>query len=112
MVVWNDLDWTKVPLKSGFIDPTKSLPPIPGATPGGQAEKDEQRKDDVAVLWDGNVSAAELAYVMYQAPVMVAIHAAEMLAPASAPVCVTVLAIGIVTANRDPPLWLDSTARP
>ena len=33
----------------------------------------------VHVRWDDDVSAAELAYIMYQAPVMVAIHAAEML---------------------------------
>jgi hypothetical protein len=83
VVVWNDLDWTKVPKQNGFIDPSQGLPPIPSATPPGEAEKEEQRRDDVAVLWNGNVTAAELAYVMYQAPVMVAIHAAEMLAPAS-----------------------------
>jgi hypothetical protein len=82
VVVWNDLDWTKVPKKNGFIDPSQSLPPIPVATPAGQDEKNEQRKDDVAVLWNANVSAAELAYVMYQAPVLVAVHAAEMLGPA------------------------------
>ena len=29
--------------------------------------------------WTADVSAAELAYVMYQAPVLVAVHAAEML---------------------------------
>lgn len=81
VVVWNDLDWARVPKKNGFIDPSVALPALPGSTPAGEAEKEEQRKDDVSVLWNDNVSAAELAYVMYQAPVLVAVHAAEMLPP-------------------------------
>jgi hypothetical protein len=52
---------------------------IPGAVPPGEEEKEPQRKDDVQVSWNAGVSAAELAYIMYQAPVLVAVHAAEML---------------------------------
>jgi hypothetical protein len=47
--------------------------------PPGEEEKEDQRKEDVQVRWGDDVSAAELAYIMYQAPAMVAVHAAEML---------------------------------
>jgi hypothetical protein len=82
-VVYNDLGWDRVPQSGAFIQPVGGNPPaIPNASPAGDAEKEPQRLDDVQVRWDANVSSAELAYILYQAPVMVAIHAAEML-PAS-----------------------------
>lgn len=87
VVVYNDLGWDKVPKTEGenkFIQPIGGDPPppvIPPNTPDGEGEKDKQRRDDVQVPWDDNVSSAELAYIMYQAPVMVAVHAAEMLPP-------------------------------
>jgi hypothetical protein len=63
-----------------FIRPIGgNTPLIPAASPAGQEEKEPQRLEDVQIRWNNDVSAAELAYVMYQAPVMVAIHAAEML---------------------------------
>ena len=80
IVVYNDLGWDRVPLSGEFIRPVGGNPPvIPSSSPAGEAEKEVQRLDDVHVRWDDNVSAGELAYVMYQAPVMVAVHAAEML---------------------------------
>ena len=80
IVVYNDLGWDRVPLSGEFIRPVgDNQPVIPNASPAGGAEKEVQRLDDVHVRWNENVSAAELAYIMYQAPVMVAVHAAEML---------------------------------
>jgi hypothetical protein len=82
-VVYNDLGWDHVPLSGQFIKPVGgTVPGIPNATPPGEDEKNDQRLDDVQVAWTNDVTAAELAYIMYQAPVMVAIHADEML-PAS-----------------------------
>lgn len=80
IVVYNDLGWDHVPQAGAFIRPIGGgAPAIPNATPAGEGEKEPQRLDDVQVKWDDNVSSAELAYILYQAPVMVAIHAAEML---------------------------------
>jgi hypothetical protein len=80
IVVWNDLAWDRVPRAGGHVAP---LPPpgiqIPPSVPPGEEEKEDQRKDDADVRWDDDLSAAELAYIMYQAPAMVAMHAAEML---------------------------------
>lgn len=80
IVVYNDLGWDRVPQAGGFIKPVGgNAPAIPNASPAGEAEKEPQRRDDAQVRWDDNISSAEMAYILYQAPVMVAIHAAEML---------------------------------
>ena len=42
-------------------------------------EKIEQRLEDKQFTWGSSMNSAELAYVLFQAPVMVAIHGAEML---------------------------------
>ncbi|MXS83574.1 hypothetical protein [Nitrosomonas oligotropha] len=82
--VWNDLAWTDVApgISDGeFIDiaaaPARSLP---SAAPGGTAqEKAEQWKEDHLLSWTNNINSAELAYILFQAPVLVGVHAAEML---------------------------------
>lgn len=80
LVVWNDVGWDDVEMNGVFVKAVRSAPlSMPAASPPGEAEKEEQRKEDVHVPWDANVSAAELGYILYQAPVMVALHAAEML---------------------------------
>ncbi|WP_421796712.1 hypothetical protein [Haliscomenobacter sp.] len=81
---WNDLSWKDELLNSrkhlkaaqnvnlNFVEPDQMdngvLNPVW-----------EQYNDDKNVTWATNVSAAELAYILYQVPVMVAVHAAEML---------------------------------
>ena len=42
-------------------------------------EKIEQRKEDKQFQWKSSMNSAELAYILFQAPVMVAVHGAEML---------------------------------
>lgn len=84
--VWNDLAWTDVApgISDGeFIDiaaaPARSLP---NTQPGGTAqEKAEQWKEDHLLSWTANINSAELAYILFQAPVLVGVHAAEMLPP-------------------------------
>lgn len=79
----NDIGWPDIiPATSTrqFIDPGTVLPPLQALEPD-DAEKTDQRADDVIVM-NPNISpnsAARWAYVLYQSPVMVAIHAAEML---------------------------------
>ncbi|MBS0180504.1 MAG: hypothetical protein JSR20_17240 [Nitrospira sp.] len=76
----NDIVWTDL-IPSGstreFIDPSVHLPSL-AALGSSDQEKTRQREDDVKVLV-APVSAARWAYLLYQAPLMVAIHAAEML---------------------------------
>ncbi|MTV36367.1 hypothetical protein [Duganella radicis] len=74
-IIWSDL----IPAGSTrqFIDPAVPAPVL-APLGGSDHEKDLQRADDVIVL-TAQVSAARWAYLLYQAPMMVAIHAAELL---------------------------------
>jgi hypothetical protein len=38
-----------------------------------------QYLEDRRVTWDGDMSAADLAYILFQEPMLVAIHASELL---------------------------------
>jgi hypothetical protein len=81
--VWNDLGWGNlVPnTQAGdYIQITSSTPTITlEALPDTEKEKTEQATDDKFVHWHKDTHAAEVAYILYQAPVMVAVHASEML---------------------------------
>jgi len=81
--VWNDLSWSDVPLDAGkrFIRIDAGIPPIdvkPLAS--DEDEKTAQHGEDVEIHWNPNMNSAHLAYILFQAPVLVAIHAVEMLA--------------------------------
>lgn len=87
-VSWNDLDWSRVVPGDGVIDALNlpapvALPDNPPDSDGGteQAGQKTQYLDDKKISWDGNVDAANLAYILYQVPMMVCTHAAEMLLP-------------------------------
>ncbi len=57
--------------------PARSLP---NTQPGGTAqEKAEQWKEDHLLSWTANINSAGLAYILFQAPGLVGVHAAEML---------------------------------
>jgi hypothetical protein len=85
---WNDLDWNEV-VKNGkeIIDladlpkPLSLTEPPPITASSGTEEKDqkEQYDDDVKVSWNNSIDSANLAYVLYQIPMMVAVHGSEML---------------------------------
>jgi hypothetical protein len=81
--VWNDLSWPDVdPTGTGFItfspDVTVTLKEFDD--PRGDEEKAEQRLEDLSLSsWQENVSAADVAYILFQAPVLMAVHAQEML---------------------------------
>lgn len=80
--VWNDLAWPDVAPGLSDGDPLKiaSIPPRSLIDPTGpDSEKHPQWEQDRRVPLDANLSAAELAYISLQAPVLVAIHASEML---------------------------------
>jgi hypothetical protein len=83
--VWNDLSWRHVAPGAGFIEINNTFTLV---NPHGNAsleEKFDQYDDDnnhgqaLKVGWNPNTNAADLAYILYQSPVMVAIHASEML---------------------------------
>lgn len=75
----NDLAWTDVGAAEGATIAAGALGTVTLAALGADdQEKAEQRADDVQVV-TAPVSAARWAYLTYQSPVLVAVHAAEML---------------------------------
>ena len=85
--VWNDLSWKDVIGESppgvhidvaSQAEITLTDPMNPPTDPEDQVKK-EQFNEDVAVAWNSNMNAAEIAYVLYQVPVLVGVHATEML---------------------------------
>ena len=83
--VWNDLAWPDVLTGADpFIRLNASTVTRNVQQPIGPEvqEKVEQWEEDRFLSWHQNTDASEVAYIMYQAPVMVAVHAAEMLPPA------------------------------
>jgi hypothetical protein len=80
--VWNDLSWADVqPGSAGsYIQIDNATPTLSLVLPtGDEDEKLEQHQDDRRITWSKNMNSADLAYTLFQAPVLVAVHAAEML---------------------------------
>lgn len=82
--VWNDLTWGRVdpPPARGFIrfDSGARVTLDPFNHDPDDQEKTEQRADDDHVrAWQSDISSADVAYILFQAPVLVAMHAQEML---------------------------------
>ncbi|MFD4601969.1 hypothetical protein ACFWPQ_28570 [Streptomyces sp. NPDC058464] len=80
--VWNDLTWDDVdPGGRGFLDLDPAVTvPLAGFDGTDDTEKQDQRAEDVNLpLWSAGLSSADLAYILFQVPVLVAVHAQEML---------------------------------
>lgn len=91
--IWNDLSWDHVGVGDGEVlrinATTAPIPlddlelenpnPAPGEEPVGEdAIKFEQRQEDDEIDWNADMNAADLAYILYQVPMLVAVHAADM----------------------------------
>lgn len=83
--VWNDLSWNDalpVTAAGQFLEITDATATIVLTDPHGNPdlqEEFEQYDEDKFIVWDKNANAASLAYILYQVPVLVAVHASEML---------------------------------
>jgi len=80
--VWNDLAWPDIvpALADGKNIKVSEIPPRTLIEPSGAAiEKHEQWEYDQDVPLDADISAAELAYIALQTPVVMAVHASELL---------------------------------
>ncbi|MEI9927564.1 MAG: hypothetical protein WDN44_07470 [Sphingomonas sp.] len=83
--VWNDLSWPDVqpggaegaPVRIATIAPRRSTWSSP--SPRTWQEKLDQWDSDQSVHLDAQLSAAELAYIALQTPVIMAVHASELL---------------------------------
>ncbi len=78
---WNDAGWENVAPGIQPGDMLRVAGEITLATPPSSTPEElrAQAQDDRAVRWHAGMDAADLAYILYQVPVLVAVHAAEML---------------------------------
>jgi hypothetical protein len=77
---WNDLAWTDVLTTyqaGGFLRTGERTPAL--ADPGSGSDAKAQYDEDSRFSWRPDTHAAELAYILFQVPVLMAVHAAEML---------------------------------
>jgi hypothetical protein len=90
--VWNDLAWEDVvpgATDNDFINIETRMPTItlkdPHCDPNDPLhnpeleEKCGQYNEDMHLTWNKDMNAAEVAYILFQVPVLVAVHASEML---------------------------------
>jgi len=77
LVNWNDLAWVDIGVPpGGLVQLNQSLTLVPqGPNPGG----DVTDLADAQAQWNPSTDAAELAYILYRVPVLVAVHASRML---------------------------------
>jgi hypothetical protein len=84
---WNDLSWKDVAseiVDGGFLNIEEGPREIQLSEPTDRTnaefvDENQQYLEDRGIVWNPNVDSADLAYILYQSPVMVAIHASEML---------------------------------
>lgn len=79
--VWNDLSWSHMdpPVEDGdFLQTNQDINLKPLNLPN-EVEKTDQKDEDTSINWDENMSSADLAYILYQVPVLVGVHASGML---------------------------------
>jgi hypothetical protein len=79
---WSDLAWddvttehSQIAIKPGMQTYQLTTPPPASEGP----EEIEQYEQDRQLAWNEHGNAADLAYILYQLPVLVAVHAAEMM---------------------------------
>jgi hypothetical protein len=77
---WNELSWTDVLnayAPGGFLRAGEKTVTV--TDPGASSPAKPQFDEDSRFVWRADTHAAELAYILYQVPVLMAVHAAEML---------------------------------
>jgi hypothetical protein len=78
--VWNELAWSDVMVPFGEgASLTVGARQVTLTDPGGATPNKKQYDEDKRFRWQTATHAAEIAYILYQVPVLMAVHAAEML---------------------------------
>ncbi len=78
LINWNGLSWPDVGTADGeciSLNTTITFDPYNAALD----QENVVIEDDVQAKWNPNTNAAELAYILYQVPVLVGVHASRML---------------------------------
>ena len=74
------MSWDSVAPTGNFLDINyPSSIEIVNIDVKSEQEKLNQNAEDKSIIWNQDMKSADLAYILYQVPVMIAIHASEML---------------------------------
>lgn len=79
---WSDLSWNDVTVEQSYLRlrPGMQTHALSAPPPGSEGPQElEQHLEDRQLRWNSQTNSADVAYVLYQLPVLVAVHAAEML---------------------------------
>ncbi len=79
---WSDLSWDDVSTEKSLLRIRPGMNAYQLTVPPPASEGPEemaQHLEDKQLRWDENTNAGDVAYVLYQLPVLVAVHGAEML---------------------------------
>jgi hypothetical protein len=76
---WNDLGWGDVTKENAFLRATQNNLHISPPSADNPQGIQQQASEDDDLSWSSNSNAADIAYVLYQVPVLVAVHASDML---------------------------------
>lgn len=85
---WNELAWSHI-IENVTADKYLSVsgsraisvhhPAAPQPEEGEARDAWRQKKEDAHIAWNSSTNSAELAYILYQVPVLIGVHSAEML---------------------------------
>jgi hypothetical protein len=78
LINWNDLSWVDVSVPpGGLVQLTQTL--VFDAYDSGVDQEDKPDPADTQARWSPATDSAQLAYILYRVPVLVAVHASRML---------------------------------
>jgi hypothetical protein len=78
LIKWDDLAWADVGVAPGGLVQLGAAVPLVPYDPAVDLEN-KPDPDDGQARWSSSTDAAELAYILYRVPVLVAVHASRML---------------------------------
>jgi len=78
LINWNDLAWTHIDTAPGDVIQLSKTLHFDTYNPALDQE-DKPDTEDNQAKWNPNTNAADLAYILYRVPVLVAVHASRML---------------------------------
>lgn len=80
IINWNNLSWKDIGTADGnCIDVSKTTITFNESQEGGEDQENKPNSEDKQAIWNNSTNSAQLAYILYQVPVMVAVHASRML---------------------------------
>ena len=79
IINWNNLSWKDIGTADGSCINVSSTTVSLNITEEEEDQENKKNQEDDQAIWNSSVNSAQLAYILYQVPVMIAVHASRML---------------------------------